>query len=47
MTENFDGKRKRISGKRRVFTYSRPNYKRAIVTFAPGQTVYTPAPKLE
>ncbi|CAM9599125.1 unnamed protein product, partial [Choristocarpus tenellus] len=31
-TQNFDGKRKRIAGKRRVISYKRPDYKKAIVT---------------
>jgi len=42
MTENFMGKRKRITGKRKMFPYARPNYKRAIVTFAGDATVYSP-----
>ena len=42
MTENFQGRNKRITGKRRMFAYSRPNYKRAIVTFDKGAVVYTP-----
>ena len=42
MTENFMGKRKRITGKRKMFPYARPNYKRAIVTFERGATVYSP-----
>ena len=42
MTENFMGKRKRITGKRRMFAYARPDYKRAIVTFEKGAEVYKP-----
>mmetsp|Transcript_20839 Transcript_20839/g.62181 ORF Transcript_20839/g.62181 Transcript_20839/m.62181 type:complete len:102 (+) Transcript_20839:229-534(+) len=42
MTENFLGKHKRIQGKRKVFYYSRPNYKRAIVTFDRDAKVYDP-----
>ena len=42
MTENFLGKHKRITGKRKLFTYSRPNYKRAVVTFEKGAVVYAP-----
>ena len=42
MTENFLGKHKRIQGKRKVFYYSRPNYKRAIVTFDKDAKVYNP-----
>ncbi|CAM9929556.1 unnamed protein product [Discosporangium mesarthrocarpum] len=31
-TQNFEGKRKRLQGKRRVYAYKRPDYKKAIVT---------------
>lgn len=33
MTQNYEGKRKRILGKRSVVAYKRPNFKKAIVTF--------------
>lgn len=39
MTQNYEGKRKRILGKRSVVSYKRPNYKKAIVTFASPQWV--------
>lgn len=32
MTQNFEGKRKKILGKRSLVHYKRPNFKRAIVT---------------
>lgn len=37
MTQNFEGKRKRIMGKRSIVPYKRPNFKKAIVTFASPQ----------
>ncbi|CAN0480399.1 unnamed protein product, partial [Hapterophycus canaliculatus] len=33
MTQNYEGKRKRIMGKRSIVPYKRPNFKKAIVTF--------------
>jgi len=42
MTDNFLGGYRRIQGKRALFTASRPNYKRAVVTFARGAEVYKP-----
>lgn len=32
MTQNFEGKRKRIMGKRKIINYKRASFKRAIVT---------------
>lgn len=37
MTQNFEGKRKRILGKRSIMRYKRPNFKKAIVTFETPQ----------
>lgn len=37
MTQNFEGKRKRIMGKRSIVAYKRPNFKKAIVTFSSPQ----------
>mmetsp|Transcript_6257 Transcript_6257/g.18962 ORF Transcript_6257/g.18962 Transcript_6257/m.18962 type:complete len:105 (+) Transcript_6257:133-447(+) len=44
MTQNWLGKRKRLTGKRRIVGYARPDFKKAIVTFEPGSDVYTPPP---
>lgn len=43
MTQNFEGKRKRIMGKRSNAPYKRPNFKKAIVTFSSPQ--WTPPTK--
>ena len=40
MTDNFYGGYRRIQGKRAMFHVSRPNYKRAVVTFERGAVVY-------
>ncbi|KAJ1459330.1 hypothetical protein M885DRAFT_511208 [Pelagophyceae sp. CCMP2097] len=42
MTENIDGKKKRIHGRSRLIAYKRADYKRAIVTFEKDAIVYTP-----
>ena len=42
MTDNFYGGYRRIQGKRAMFHVSRPNYKRAVVTFEKGAVVYKP-----
>eukprot|EP00634_Sargassococcus_sp_CCMP2135_P006705 CAMPEP_0198644022 /NCGR_PEP_ID=MMETSP1467-20131203/348_1 /TAXON_ID=1462469 /ORGANISM="unid. sp., Strain CCMP2135" /LENGTH=96 /DNA_ID=CAMNT_0044379463 /DNA_START=99 /DNA_END=389 /DNA_ORIENTATION=+ len=42
MTENFMGERKRIFGKRKIFYYKQPDFKRAHVTFEKNKPVYTP-----
>jgi len=42
MTQNMLGPRKRIIGKRKIFYYKRPDFKRAIVTFERGANVYQP-----
>mgnify|MGYP002875983358 CR=1 FL=1 len=43
MTDNFYGGYRRIQGKRAMFHVSRPNYKRAVVTFERGAVVYKPS----
>jgi len=43
MTDNFYGGYRRIQGKRAMFHVSRPNYKRAVVTFEKGAVVYKPS----
>ena len=43
MTDNFYGGYRRIQGKRAMFHVSRPNYKRAVVTFERGALVYKPS----
>ena len=43
MTDNFSGGYRRIQGKRAMFHVSRPNYKRAVVTFERGAVVYKPS----
>ena len=42
MTDNWLGRHKRIQGKRQMFRFTRPAYKRAIVTFDRDATVYSP-----
>lgn len=42
MTANFLGKRKRLTGKRKQVGYARPDFKKAVVTFEKGATVYSP-----
>lgn len=37
MTQNFDGKRKRLLGKRKIINYKRASFKRAIVTLDAGK----------
>lgn len=41
-TENFMGERKRIYGKRKMYYYKRPAFKRAHVTFVKDSSVYSP-----
>lgn len=37
MTQNFEGKRKRLLGKRKIINYKRASFKRAIVTLDAGK----------
>lgn len=45
MTQNFEGKRKRIMGKRSIVPYKRPNFKKAIVTFTSPQWTPNKGPR--